>query len=124
VPWTEAQRVITWNSERHWQTVDGTILICPRDAAAMRDKKCRDKKNDKLDRWLPLTSYSIPGFEIAGFQYSFTGSLDGYQQLTVYYRAPRPVVAVAPTKDPVTNITLTGPITIKTDKVIVQRKRK
>jgi hypothetical protein len=34
------------------------------------------------------------------------------------------VVAVAPTKDPVTNITLTGPTTIKTDKVIVQRKKK
>jgi hypothetical protein len=133
VPWSFAQRAMTWGSTRHWQTVDGTILICPWDAqAGYSDMVCKDKKNDKIDRWIPLSSYAVPGFEIVGTQYSYAGS-GGSQQLTVYYGAVKPKTPViagvvndadaeavrrfAPT------IQLTGPITIKADRVIVQRKK-
>lgn len=120
VSWSSAQRVVSWGSERHWQSADGQILVCPWEAKAGHHKECRDKKNDKIDRWIPLTSYAVTGFEIVGFQYFYSGSY-GMPQLVVYYGAPKaPPVSAAPVV-PVLNFT--GPITIKADRVVVQRKR-
>ena len=135
IPWSTAQRVVTWSSERHWQTADGQILVCPWDAKTYSDKVCIDKKNDKVDRWIPLTSYSVPGFEIVGFQYFYADSY-GSQQRAVYYGAVKPKVPVvagvvndADAEAVKRSLNLSGmsatvgTITIKADKVIVQRKK-
>jgi len=135
IQWSTAQRVVTWSSERHWQTADGQILVCPWEAKTYSDKVCVDKKNDKVDRWMPLTSYAIPGFEIVGFQYFYAGSY-GSQQLAVYYGVVKPKVPVIAGRvhdsdsDAVQrSLNLSGmsatvdTITIKANRVVVQRKR-
>lgn len=122
IPWSVAQRVVIFPDSRHWHNTEGMILICPWDAEASYNKICKDKKND---RWIPLTSYVIPGFEIVGIQYLSSGSSLQYQQLTVYFGTVKATVKsitelegkVAPT------LNFSGPFTIQADRVVVQRKR-
>lgn len=88
VPYTEAQRAITFSESRQWNTASGQILVCPYLAETGFGKKCYAKGNEGDSQWLTIEQYAarfVPGAVIAGFQYSFSGSA-GYQQLTVYFR--------------------------------------
>lgn len=120
IPWNVAQRVITWGSDRNWQTTAGVILVCPWNAKTSYNKDCKDSKDDRVDRWTPVTDYKIPGYEIVGFKYVVSPST-GFQQLMVFYGAVKPkqeVKSVEPSP-----ITLPNPITIVTPKVVVQKKK-
>lgn len=121
VPVEVAQRAITFSSNRHWHDTDGNLLICAFEARSNSNMECEDKKTG-ASRWMPLADHKIPGFEIAGFQYSFVGSY-GSQTLVVYYRPVKPASAVQKVETKVVSPTFSGPITIKADRVIVQRKK-
>lgn len=147
VPIEAAQRAITFPTYRHWSDTEGRILFCPFDAEATHKMQCLDKKTE-ANRWLPITSLKIAGFELAGFQYTFVGS-SGSQVLIVYYRAVRPAEpavkvgivrtdvlnycatrpadpkvksVAAPTDFIPTVVNFACPVTIRADKVIVERR--
>jgi hypothetical protein len=71
VPIEHAQRVIWFTDSRHWQTVDGQLLICPYEATALPDKEC---VLDRKPAWRPVNSNKIPGYELSGIQFVTTGS--------------------------------------------------
>lgn len=129
VPWESAQRALTFGERYHWSTTEGEILVCPYGNETSYDKDCY-AKNDKTKKkqWIPITSYSIPGFELAGFRYVQSGS---QRELEVYWRAAKPTKmsnealdALGLSKQPVKpGIIQTDSLTITTDKVIVQRKK-
>lgn len=84
VPIENAQKVMYFYSSRLWHYTDGTILVCPFDAdASNREKECTNKTSKNA--WVPLLSLQVPGYEIAGVQFVFTGS-SGYMNLLVYWR--------------------------------------
>lgn len=88
VPYTQAQRAITFSDSRHWQSTAGEILVCPHDALVGLRKTCYAKGNEGDSRWITIEQYAtkfVPNAEIAGFQYSFSGS-GGLQMLTIYFR--------------------------------------
>ena len=88
VPYTEAQRAITFNESRQWQSTSGQILVCPHTAEAGSGRKCYTKGNEGDSQWISIEQYAqryVLDGVIAGFQYSYAGSA-GYQQLTVYFR--------------------------------------
>lgn len=136
VPVEVAQRAITFSSNRHWHDTAGNILICAFEARSNSNMECEDKKTG-VSRWMLLTDHKIPGFEIAGFQYSFVGSY-GSQTLVVYYRpvkpAPAPVVAgrIHDSDSDAVQRSLNlsrmsaniGSLTINANRVVVQRAKK
>lgn len=127
VPIETAQRAITFSSTRHWNDTEGIILFCPFDAKSNFAMECVDKKSG-ANRWLPITSLKVPGFELAGFQYAFVGS-GGSQHLIVYYRAVRPAepavkVGIVQTDFLPMVMNFPGAVTIQADKVIFERKKK
>lgn len=88
VPYTEAQRAITFSESRQWNTTSGQVLVCPYSAETGFGKKCYAKGNEGDSQWITIEQYAqryVPDGVIAGFQYSYAGSA-GYQQLTVYFR--------------------------------------
>ena len=88
IPYTQAQRAITFSDSRQWQSTAGEILVCPHDAEVGLRKTCYAKGNEGDSRWITIEQYAakfVPNAEIAGFQYSFSGS-GGLQMLTIYFR--------------------------------------
>lgn len=88
VSYTQAQRAITFSDSRQWQSTAGEILVCPHEAVIGPHRKCYAKGNEGDSQWATIEQYAakfVPNAEIAGFQYSFSGS-GGLQLLTVYFR--------------------------------------
>ncbi len=84
VPIENAQKVMYFNHYQLWNYSDGTILVCPLDAeASVREKECMSKTSKNA--WVPLLTLQVPGHEIVGVQFVFTGS-SGYRNLLVYWR--------------------------------------
>lgn len=67
---------------------DGTLLVCPFESDVEVEtlhhepKFCRRNKNDA---WVKLLDLRIPGYEISGIQYFFSGN-HGDKELLVYWR--------------------------------------
>lgn len=70
VPQVMAQRVMRFTEGRVWQREDGVVLVCPLKVALEACKKSQGSRSP----WVDVQSLSIDGYEISGFQYSFTGS--------------------------------------------------
>jgi hypothetical protein len=88
VPYSEAQRAITFTESRQWQTVAGEILVCPQPAVSKYEKRCFVEGREGDSQWITIEQYAtkfVPNAVIAGIQYSFTGT-HGNQVLTVYFR--------------------------------------
>lgn len=88
IPYTQAQRAITFSDSRQWQSTAGEILVCPHAAETGFGKKCYTKGNEGDSQWISIEQYAqryVLDGVIAGFQYSFSGS-GGLQMLTVYFR--------------------------------------
>ncbi len=143
VPIEVAQRVQHFPPSRNWQTADAQVLICPYTALTEysysrqvfdcytngKDAKGNDTR---YDAWVPLSAYKVPGYEIAGFSHSFSGST-GDRQLLVYYRLP---VATSPApsslsaeivkglKDSKVGTIQVDNLTIQANKIIVRRGKK
>ena len=118
-------RALIWENSRLWQTTEGTILVCPHEfKIAFRQWEENECYNDKVKgeakqaRWMSLQDYKITGMVLKSYEYRFLGS-GGTKTLIAYYGPAAPTVATP--KEP--SITLTGPITINANRVIVQRKK-
>ena len=114
-----APRAIIWHESRLWQRSDGIILVCPFEAVADRqwnEYHCYTQQGKvRTDRWTALQNYQVAGMMLKSYEYRFVGS-GGSTRLIAYY---------GPATDAETAKELqTGPITIKTDKVVVQRRTK
>lgn len=121
-----APRAIIWDENRLWQSETGIILICPKSfAIAIASRQWADfycynenvKGEGKQTRWMALQDYKVEGMVLKSYEYRFIGS-SGTKVLIAYYG---PVVADT-TKESV--VTLTDPISIKTDKMVIQRRAK
>lgn len=121
VEWAPRARI--WHDQRLWQTQDGAILVCEEQFKTDNgyDKKCYAKGDkDEGGRWTALQTKHADGFVLKGYEYRFTGS-SGYKQLIAYYGPPT-VVAGPAAPAPVASAPVPN-ITVKIDKVIVQRKK-
>ena len=117
-------RARIWYDERLWQTSDGQILVCEEEFSVGRsyEKKCYAKGDkDEGNRWTALKTKQADGYILKSYEYRFVGS-SGYKIFVAYYGPPEVAVA-APTPTQAASAP-TPNITVKIDKVIVERKRK
>ncbi len=113
----EHPRVLVWGSERVWQTDKGQIMVCTwQYHASYNQKWCYEEVESeggkrKIDRWSLLEDYTIDGYKLTAYEFKYSG---GSTALMTYFS---PVGAKSSKAQP---ITLTGPVTVKVNKIVVQ----
>lgn len=87
IPIEEAQRVRIFDSSRNKTEVDGQIFVCVAGFVGSREGQCiLDGDPKAQSQWQPMQSLTIPGYEIVGFAFAYTGSANQYRTLLVYFR--------------------------------------
>lgn len=96
IPIEQAQRVLVFNHERHTVSYDGQILVCrwPADATRWPNRTCLTQTGSgrsvvTTSSWLTLDPSLLPGYEVSGIQYFFSGSSGDYPTLVVYFQKVR-----------------------------------
>lgn len=124
-------RARIWYASRVWQNRDGVILVCEEHfiTSYYNEKKCYAKGDkDESGRWSTLPTKHDDGFVLKGYEYRFVGT-NASTILIAYYGPPEKVKSeVAKVESDFTKVDRDfvvngGNITIKANRVIVQRKK-